>query len=136
MAYCIKCGKELVEGANYCYHCGHPVGAPLSGASGPANSPTPARAYGRPQPTPEELEELRTRRLSVGRAILCLLCPPAGIATTIVHYRTHRPRAGRQALILTIIGFAIWTALYIIGNINEASTMNEIYEDEFDWYEL
>lgn len=135
MAYCIKCGKELVEGANYCYHCGHPVGAPLGGACGPAQyTPTPARAYGRPQPTPEELEELRTHRLSVGRAILCLLCPPAGIGVIISHFRTHRTRAGRLALILTIIGAVIWTAIYINASIYLDG--QDIYEDSIDWYEL
>lgn len=37
---CVRCGKELVEGANFCMHCGAPVKAkPAAGEAAPGTAP-------------------------------------------------------------------------------------------------
>jgi len=139
--YCIKCGNELIEGSRFCNNCGHPVGKPLVDCND--FEITDVHAYQqRPLSQPqrirseEELEELRTRRLPIGRGILSVLCPPGGIAFTIVNYCTHRKRAGKQALICTIIGFALWTALYIWSEISDSQASSTLYDNGFDWYDL
>lgn len=44
--YCNQCGAKLLEGANFCIECGHPVGAPGTDAS----AATTSSAWGqRPQ---------------------------------------------------------------------------------------
>ena len=44
MAFCGKCGGELLEGANFCNSCGTPVAAPRPAPAVPAATPVPAPA--------------------------------------------------------------------------------------------
>jgi len=151
MAYCTKCGKELLNGSNYCYYCGNQVIHPLDEQGGNVNYNGDVYAQVEPEGTSrlqshtsatraklseEELEELGSRRLKIWYGILSVLCPPGGIAFTIVHYATHRKRAGRQALVCTIIGFAIWIVLYIIGFNTGLEEDSTFYDNSYDWYDL
>ncbi len=40
MAYCVKCGAALLEGASFCTSCGAQQGAPAAGGPGPAQPTT------------------------------------------------------------------------------------------------
>ena len=75
MHYCIKCGKELVDDARFCFHCGAEVPvSKVAESSEPINNDTPAPSpSGSETPTPEHHEEKKSPWRFVGYAFAALM---------------------------------------------------------------
>ena len=97
--FCMKCGQQLPDDANFCFHCGAPVGnKPAAGQQPPAlptqNAPQPSApatyGYGMPQ-TPQQ--EGARQEQYVGAVLKCpncgatvsnmdMVCPSCGYQIT------------------------------------------------------
>jgi len=58
MAFCMKCGTQLPDGAQFCMKCGTPVGAPGGGAT-PASAPAAAPPPSSPTIADAGVQELK-----------------------------------------------------------------------------
>lgn len=67
--FCSSCGKELLEGAKFCAHCGNQIGAVVQAANEPANT--------------GEQSKLKAAYASVGEAIKKASTVVSGAANTV-----------------------------------------------------
>ncbi len=120
--YCRNCGKEIMNEAVYCVHCGCSTGPTQPNYQYQTPPPPPP-----PQPQPQAQPDAP----NIGMAVLGFFIPLAGLIIWAINKDTQPLMAG-SALKGAIIGFCVSIAFTILSTIFYFIALESFYGSLFE----